>query len=259
MLSLTDVHFGYEPDSPVVRGVSAELRAGRVCVLLGPNAAGKSTLLKLMLGLNEPQRGSVTSEGDALASLSPEERARRLCYVPQRPRTHVAFTVEHVVAMGRFALPEDEGAVEEAITFCDLSSLRQRVFAELSVGQQQRVALARAIAQSLPFGRDPAPFLLLDEPVSAMDLKHVHDTMATLKTLASQGVGVLAVLHDLNLAAMYADEIWLMHEGKLTATGTREQVLQPDVLEPVYGVGLATASAGETGQPLLFVDQSRRL
>ncbi|MEX2213731.1 MAG: ABC transporter ATP-binding protein [Phycisphaeraceae bacterium] len=259
MLELKSVHFGYEDGEPVVRDVSAVLGPGRLCALLGPNAAGKSTLLKLMLGQLDPVKGSITLDGKPVAALPAQERARRASYVPQRPRTHVAFSVNEVVTMGRFALPVDEGAVEEALRLCDLTSLRSRVFAELSVGQQQRVALARAIAQSLPTGRVPAGVMLLDEPVSAMDLKHVHDTMALLQKLAAKGAAVLAVLHDLNLAAMYGNEIWLMHEGRLAAKGAAKDVLRPEVLEPVYGVSLMTTAIGDAEQPLLFVDRSRRL
>ena len=235
---LTDVHFSYQPQMPVIRGISGELGAGGVCALIGPNAAGKSTLMKLMLGQLDPSHGQITLDGQSIAKMKPHERAARVAYVPQRTTANVAFTVEEVVALGRFALPRSEKAIAQAMEMCDLIEIRHRVFAELSMGQQQRVALARALAQVGPAEAMHGKFLLLDEPVSAMDLKHVHDTMARLRSLASMGLGVLVVLHDLNLASTYADTVWLMDAGLLRAAGRWDAVLKSELLEPVYGVRL---------------------
>jgi len=270
-LSVEAVHFGYHTDSDVLRGVTAALEPGRVCALVGPNAAGKSTLLRIILGQLSPTSGAVTLGGVDVTSMSARQRAGRISYVPQRGEAGFAFKVREVVAMGRFALRRDEAAVAGAIEACHLTELTERSYVELSVGQQQRVLLARAIAQA---GGDPAAsrgagsgglsggadagnvvgsgVMLLDEPVSAMDLWHVHRTMSQLRELAAGGLAVLAVLHDLNLAATYADDAWLLHGGVIEAAGTYDAVLRPDVLEPVYGVRLQRLERGEGERPVLL-------
>ncbi len=247
--ALRGVTFGYQPGVPVIRSVTALLQPGRVCALIGPNAAGKSTLLKLMLGQLDPWQGTAELAGQPVAALNPMQRAALASYVPQKGAVSFAFTVRQVVAMGRHALGESDAAIDHALAMCDLSDLCDRVFAHLSGGQQQRVLLARAVAQSAGTGR----VMLLDEPASGMDLWHVHQTMRLLTQLAhadtshrgSQepkssgepgGPGVLVVLHDVNLAARYADDVWLMDFGGLVAAGPWQQVMQPKLLETVYGV-----------------------
>ncbi len=255
---LHGVGFGYEPGTPVVTDVTAKLRPGRVCALIGPNAAGKSTLLKLMLGQLDPWQGSAELAGRPVAALAPRHRAALASYVPQKGGISFAFTVRQVVTMGRFASGDHDEAVDRALSMCDLAGLQHRVFAHLSGGQQQRVLLARAVAQSTGGGR----VMFLDEPASGMDLWHVHQTMRLLRRLAHGDppgpacapacapLGVLVVLHDVNLAARYADDVWLMDDGRLVAAGPWQEVLLPKLLEPVYRVGFKTIQApagGPTG------------
>lgn len=248
-MMLRHVQFGYHPSQAVIDDVSAVLSPGRLCALIGPNAAGKSTLLRLMLGLERPWRGSVQVNGHDVAAMPVADRAAQVAYVPQRPATQVAFTVQEVVAMGRYALPADDRAVGEAIEACELQAIRDSVLAELSAGQQQRAALARAMAQVAGGDRGQGRFLLLDEPVSAMDLKHVHATMRMLQTMAKRGIGVLAILHDLNLASTYADDVWLLDRGKLAAAGDWRTALNPQLLTCIYDVPLRIISKGEDGRP----------
>lgn len=157
--------------------------------------------------------------------------------------------------MGRFALSANPKAIEQAILACDLEGLRSRIYSELSAGQQQRVLIARAMAQATGAGR----VMLLDEPISSMDLYHVQRTMITLTNLARSGLAILVVLHDLNLAARYADDVWLMHEGQLAATGPWSQVLQPQMLEPVYGVKIRALTTTHTDRPIFFVESNDTL
>jgi len=251
-MHLMDVHFGYRPDVPVVRGISAHIEPG-ICALIGPNAAGKSTLLKLMLGQLDPQRGKIELAGATVASLPPHVRATKLAYVPQRAMANVAFTVEEVVALGRYAAAPDARAVESALSMCDLLPLRDRQFSQLSAGQQQGVTVARAVAQLGGEAVMDGKVLLLDEPVSAMDIWHAHATMKLLGELAQRGLSVVVVLHDLNLATTYADTIWLMNDGKLAAQGSWEQVMQPTILEPVYRVSLKMQQMDAKERPVFFV------
>jgi iron complex transport system ATP-binding protein len=241
LLAIKQLRFAYHRGSPVIDDLSAAARAGRLIAVIGPNAAGKTTLLRLMLGQLRPQRGHIRLSGQSIHRISPHQRAAWISYVPQRSHTSFAFTAAQVVAMGRYALPWERAALDEALVACDLMTLADRPFAELSVGQQQRVLLARAICQSWGEGR----IVLLDEPVSAMDLAHVHRTMQGLREMAGRGLTLIVVIHDLNLAARYADDIWLMDRGKMVAADRWAKVLQPDVLESVYRVRIRRIGEAE--------------
>lgn len=251
LLRLEGLHFGYTPGRRVIHDISAVLEAGRLCAIIGPNAAGKSTLMKLMFDDCRPQRGDVRLAGRAVHAMSARERARQISYVPQQGLVSFGFTVEQVVAMGRFAhqdggVDADHPAVRDAMARLDITDLADRIYGQLSGGQQQRVMLARALAQSRGSGR----LMLLDEPASHLDLWHVHQLMLLLRELASQGMGILIVLHDVNLAARYADDIWLIDQGRLVAAGPWPRVLLPTVLEPVYRVRFLPVSTdlGKNGE-----------
>lgn len=247
---LREVTFGFTASEPVIDGLSAELEPGRLCALVGPNAAGKTTLLRLMLGQLRPWQGAILLGDQSVAALSPITRAAQISYVPQRGGISFGFSVEQVVTMGRYALPQDSSAVRQALEVCDLVGLRHRVYGELSAGQQQRVLLARAIAQS----RGNGQVMLLDEPGAAMDLWYAHRMMRTLVDLVRGGLAVLVVLHDLNLAARYADRVWLMHQGKLVATGSWDQVLVPQQLEPIYRMRLSPIFPAGGDRPLFWAE-----
>jgi iron complex transport system ATP-binding protein len=260
LLSVRGVTFGYHRSAPVLRDVTAQLHTGRVTVLLGPNATGKSTLLKLMLGLSQPWQGDVLLDGNDVSRASPADRAARLSFVPQHSTLHASFSVEEVVTLGRFALPADRASVRWAIDAMDLRAIRDQVYGELSAGQQQRVLVARAIAQAGVTARVDdgvkdllGRAMLLDEPVSAMDLRHAHDTMRLLSILARRGLAVLVVLHDLNLAARYADDVWLLDAGSLVAAGPWQSVMNEATLAPVYRVGLVCQSRPDSDRPLFDV------
>lgn len=251
-LSIDNVTFGYEKGQSVLRGVWAELGRGRLCALIGPNAAGKTTLMRVMLGQLRPTSGVVRLDGQDVAAMSASHRAAVMSYVPQRGSVSFAFTVRQVIEMGRFASGDDVAAVNHAIKACDLEDVQYRVFGQLSGGQQQRVMLARALAQV--HGRGVA--MLLDEPGSHMDLWHVHSTMRLLRQCAQQGLAVLVVLHDLNLAAAYADEVWLMQQGRLVAQGGWAQMMQPQLLEPIYRVRLRSVPSGYDDRQALIVEST---
>ncbi len=234
VMRIEGLRFGYEAGRPVLEEIGASVQRGLLHAIIGPNAAGKTTLLRLMLGQLKPWAGVVQLDGQPVRRLDARSRARRLAYVPQRSTVGFAFTVRQVVSMGRHALPDDPSAIDAALERCDLRELAARPFPELSVGQQQRVLLARALAQAA--GQGAA--LLLDEPVSAMDLQHIHRVMQILQAEARRGLAVVTVLHDLNLTALYADVVWVLHEGRLALAGDWEDVLRPERLEPIYGVRL---------------------
>lgn len=252
------ISFAYAPGVPTLRDVSASFPAGTVTAIIGPNGAGKSTLLRLLLGVLEPAHGRITLDDRPLAKTSRHQRARRLAYAPQRSSVAFAFSARAVVALGRFAADsaEHHPAVDRALRAVDMLAQASTPFGNLSVGQQQRVTLARALAQlDLPssFPREEAggapgsvpgsclmspasSFLLLDEPVSAMDPAHALHAMNLLRLLSQAGVGVVTVLHDLALVARYADRVLaLSASGSLLAQGSTREILRPDLLGELFG------------------------
>jgi len=246
--------FGYRPNHPVISALDARLLPGRLTVLLGPNATGKTTLLRLMLGQLVPDAGRVLLGDDPVADLAPPARARRLAYVAQDSPVAFGFTARQVVAMGRYAQRDDGGAsVEAALRDCDLTDVADRPFNELSGGQRQRVAVARALAQS-GWGEagdaDEGRVILMDEPVASADLKHAHRTLGLLRDAAQRGRAVLVVLHDLNLAAKFADDAWLMDGGSLLFAGPWYQALTAERLGPVYGAELTPLRASPGDRPV---------
>ncbi|MHC4949120.1 MAG: ABC transporter ATP-binding protein [Planctomycetota bacterium] len=215
-----------------LREVTATAGAGRITAVLGPNASGKSTLLRALVGVRRPDAGHALLDGGPAHAVRTGTLARRVAYVPQRPVVAASFTVRQVVELGRFSLPPDPPRIAAVLDELDLARLRDRVYPALSVGQQQRVTLGRALAQLAPDGH-----LVLDEPASAMDLRHVRRAHAALRRRADGGATVLVALHDIGAAAGLADDAWLLDGGRLVAAGPVADVLDPRRLEDVFGVG----------------------
>ena len=225
----------------VLHDVSLEINSGEVLALIGPNGAGKSTLVRAVSGVIPLESGRIHSNGSSLPpvdliGLSPMQRARSLAVVPQAASMPPAFTVWETVLMGRTPYlnflgqvsAKDEAIARLALQKVDALDLSERRVGELSGGEQQRVLLARALAQS-------TPILLLDEPTSNLDLHYQVGFMETVSTLAHlDNLAVLVALHDLNLAARYADRVALMVEGEIKATGTPRQVLTPELISTAY-------------------------
>jgi iron complex transport system ATP-binding protein len=228
----------------VLRGIDLELGPGRLIALVGPNGSGKSTLLRALSGLIRPTGGAVTLDGVDVSTLSRATLASRIAVVPQTFDTLFPFTVREIVALGRSARlglfarpsPADAAAVARAIVDQDLAPLADRRLDALSGGERQRVVLAMAMAQE-------AGVLLLDEPTAHLDPAHQRSILRTVGELArSGGVTVLAVLHDLNLAAL-ADRIVVLDGGRIVADGGPAVALSADVVARVFGPGLQVAQA----------------
>ncbi len=220
----------------VLENVSLEVNSGEVLALIGPNGAGKSTLVRAVSGVVPVRSGKVRTNGDDLLFLSPMQRARFLAVVPQVVSMPPAFTVWETVLMGRTPYlnflgqisVKDEQIARLALQKVDALDLAERRVGELSGGEQQRVLLARALAQS-------TPILLLDEPTTNLDLHYQVDFMEIIRTLAhTDGLAVLIALHDLNLAARYANRVALLVSGEIQATGTPRQVLTPGLISAAY-------------------------
>jgi iron complex transport system ATP-binding protein len=234
----------------VLAGLSLDLAGTRFIGLIGPNGVGKTTLVRAVAGLI-PFAGEIALDGAPVSALATRARARRIAYLAQGAESHWPLTVERLVALGRlphlepFRPPqaEDEAAIARAMTLADVSGLGSRDVLTLSGGERARALLARALAVE-------APLLLVDEPVAALDPFHQLGIMEGLLAYARAGRMVVAVLHDLTLAARYCDELVLLHEGKVHAHGTPRDVLTPENLRTVYRVEAQVTGEGRAMQVL---------
>ncbi len=234
----------------LLRHASLELRDGGLLALVGPNGSGKSTLLRLLGGLWKASEGAVTLDGRELKSLPRREIARRIAYTPQETRLDFAFTVREVVAMGRhphlgrfeIERERDRAAVSDAMRRVDVAHLAERFVTELSGGERQRVLLARSLATE-------AQILLLDEPTASLDIGHALDVLGMLRELAGEGKAIALAIHDLNLAARFADRVALLDSGRLVACGVADEVLRMESFNRVFGVS-ANRLFTDDGKPV---------
>ena len=245
--SLEHIHF--TPDNILILDdVSIDVSPGQWVGILGPNGAGKSTLLRIMAGVLPASAGVVLFNGKALDQWPGRERARQLAYLPQRTDLSFPFQVREVVAMGRSPYlerwqsesAEDEDSIEQAMQLTEITQLANRNVLTLSGGEFQRVMLARALAQN-------PTFLLLDEPTTSLDMRHQFEVVDVLTTLVQNGVTVVSVLHDLNLAASVCSSVVLLHVGQVHAVGTPRHVLTVEAIRAVYEVDIALGENPETG------------
>jgi iron complex transport system ATP-binding protein len=218
------------------------LAAGRLHALLGPNGAGKSSLLGALAGLEHSVLRQVRLLGQPLSHWDTLALARTRALLPQDNPVPFDFNVRDIVSMGRYPHsdqphPREASLVDEALGLAGALPLVGRRYELLSGGEKARVHLARVLAQVWSHPDRPGErWLLLDEPTAALDLAHQHAVMRLLRLLTEQGVGVIAVLHDINLAGAYADQVLVMSQGRIDTLGPCEQVLQPSLVERVWGV-----------------------
>jgi iron complex transport system ATP-binding protein len=244
----------------LVADVDLKLPRGKLVALVGPNGAGKSTLLRLFSGEIAPTEGAMTIDGREIARVAPSELARRRAVVPQATVLAFPFTVLEVVLMGasvpgfEIAEPRAVNAALDAIGAVRLQGFEHRLFTQLSGGERQRTSIARALCQLASAHRpgDGTTALMLDEPTANLDFAHQSVVLGEARRQAGLGRAVLAVLHDLNLAAAYADQIVLMSAGRIAAEGTAAQVLRDDLLSAVYGCHVRTNTTPGDGTPFIL-------
>lgn len=221
----------------LIKDVSFSLKSGELVALLGPNGAGKTTALRAVLGLQKLSEGAAFLGGQNVKTLSPHKRARQAAYLPQSRPLAWPNRVKDIVALGRFShgaamgnlKGDDLTAVEAAIHSCDIGHLVSRNAETLSGGELARVHCARAIAAQ-------APLLIADEPVAALDPRHQFKVMDLFSDYVKKGGGGLVVLHDVALAAQYADRLILMKEGQLITSGAPQDILSANSLADIYGI-----------------------
>lgn len=222
----------------VLKGITWEVPTGAITTLIGPNGCGKSTLLKCITGSVKPINGTIYISGQKALSYSPRSLAQRMAFLPQSPEVPRDMVVEELIYCGRFphqnwwrnTAGEDRKAVESAMAVTKTTNLRNQPVSSLSGGERQRVWIAMALAQE-------PDILLLDEPTTYLDINHQFEVMELLRRLnREQGLTVVMVLHELNQAARYSDQVAVLHQGHLAAMGNPKTVMTAELLKTVFSV-----------------------
>jgi len=255
MLEIDSLYVAYHGQE-ILMDISISIRPGEILAVVGPNGVGKSTLIRAISGVHPLRSGRVRVAGMDLSSLTTLQRSRYLAVVPQDRLLPAAFTVWQTVLLGRTpylgwlgrVTEADKKIIQRAMQMTYTTSLANRRLGELSGGEQQRVLLARALAQD-------APILLLDEPTTHLDLQHESGLLNLVRSLVQEKkLALLMVLHDLNLAGLYADRIALLADGRLHSVGEPFQVLTEENLSSVYHVPVHIIPHPDYGTPLVLPD-----
>lgn len=244
---------GYTKDRPVVHGVDLAVRPGALTVLVGANASGKSTLLRGLARLLSAHDGRVTLDGEPIERIPARQLARTIGVLPQNPIAPEGITAGELVARGRYPhqpifrgrSSDDDAVVAASLAATDSASLTERRMDELSGGQRQRVWIAMALAQQ-------PRILLLDEPTSALDVAHQVEVLDVLRAEVDRGTTVVVVLHDLTLAARYADELVVLCDGRIVAKGEASEVLTEATVKDAFGIDARILTDPDTGRPVVL-------
>lgn len=253
MISIKDLHAGYE-DKLILKGLDLHLLPDSLSVLAGPNGAGKSTLLFALLGFVRLQKGEINLFGRPLSQYTRPELARLIAFVPQESFFQFDYSVFDIVLMGRYPYLgfmqswsyKDKEIVKKLLKELSLQDMSHRLYSSLSGGEKQRVLIARALAQE-------TRYIFLDESLSELDINHQVEIIQLLRNINRlQGIGILLISHNLNLAANYADELVFLKDGRLLGSGKPEQMMNPDMLKELFGLELNIHSHPQSGIPNLI-------
>lgn len=259
MVMLTARHITFRVgDKPLISDVSVSFAPARLHLIVGPNGAGKSTLIKVLARLLRPQQGTIEYEGVDVREASEAQLAKRRAVLSQAIEVAFPLTVREVVMMGRYPHfggrpgPADDVIVDEVMAQFEVTEFSHRDYQTLSGGERQRVNFARVLAQL--WARDRGPrYLFLDEPLTFLDIRHQMDFLKKIRTFTNApDVVTVGVVHDLNLAARFADQIVLLNEGSVIASGTPAEVLTAELIQSVFHVRPSFVSSEHSGVHLIF-------
>lgn len=256
MLKITKLNAGYHKSQNIIKDLSLEVEKGQFFSLLGPNGSGKTTLIRSILGTMPVKSGKVEILGKNTDHYQISQLAKIAAVLSQEHMVGMDFTVEEIVLLGRYPYQgkglfnhyteEDSDIVEHSLELTNAAGFKNKLFSSLSGGEKQRVLLAKALAQQ-------PKLLFLDEPTNHLDVKHIIELLDLLKKLQKEdGLTIVAILHDLNLAALYADQCALMKDGRKVASGEIDKLFDEALLSDVYGVDLLTNPHPLTGKPQIF-------
>lgn len=248
-----NITVGYGKGDDILRGVNVEIPEGELTVIVGPNACGKSTLLKALARMLPVRSGEVLLDDQPILSMNSKAVARKLGLLPQAPSAPDGITVSDLVARGRYPhqhllrqwTPADEEAVIEAMLAANVGELASRNVDELSGGQRQRVWIAMVLAQQ-------TSILLLDEPTTYLDISHQIEVLNLARTLQRNGRTVVLVLHELHLAFRYATHLIVMRNGEIVAEGHPDEIVTSELIERVYELPCAVEADPVTGRPMVL-------
>ena len=253
MLTLENVSLTYGTSPSILHGITMEVRASEMLALIGKNGAGKTTLIRGLTGLLPLNSGRILYEGRDLSLMDTRERARLISVVPQAAALPPGYTVYETVSHGRTPYlnwygklsENDQNIIDQAIHITGLDPFKEKDVSTLSGGEQQRVILARALTQN-------APVMILDEPTSSLDIHYQVALLSLEKEIClREGIAAVFIIHDLNLAARFADRVAILHNGTLAAVGTPDEVLKEDILSMVYDIPVRILKDPEEGLIIL--------
>lgn len=244
MLTLTHITKAYR-DKTVLQDVSVTFRPGRLVSIIGPNGAGKSTLLSVITQLSPQTQGQVMLDDMAITNFDRQELAKRISFLRQSNTVNVRLTVRELIAFGRFPYShgrltkEDEVKIEEAMAYLQLEAMADRFIDQLSGGERQRAFIAMTLAQD-------TDYVLLDEPLNNLDMKHSVQIMKALRQMVDQfGKTVIIVIHDINFASFYSDEIIAVKAGQLVKQGDIESIINEDMLRRIYDMDIRVSHTND--------------
>jgi len=257
MLKTENISFSIDKKQ-ILKNVSASFQPGEFNMVLGPNGSGKSSFLKIFSGEINKFDGSVFYDDKRIKEIKKEELAKKRAVMSQQPELSFPLLVEEVVMMGRYPHfsfspnKKDIAVCNEVIDKMNLSSFKERNYLTLSGGEKQRVQFARVLSQIWEQPETGYRYLFLDEPLNSLDISYQHEFLQEAATLAKHNTVLIAIMHDINLAAQYADKLFFLKEGELVKYGTPYDVLTPDLIKHVFNVNAAIISNPVTGKPLVI-------
>lgn len=256
MIEVNNVDFGVK-GRQLIHQVSFSAKAGEFWAIVGANGAGKSTMMKLLSREHRPTSGQIQFDGRDLSKYKLSELARKRAVLAQQNSITLAFSVEEIVLMGRYPFYDsqptdrDLAIVDHCLQKVGIAHFKNRSFPTLSGGEQQRVQLARTLAQIWEID---GGLILLDEPTTGMDLLHQYETFRLAREMTAKGYCVIAVVHDLNLALQYADQVLIMKSGQAFAAGIPEEVLNPENIKESFGLSVRLIQPDHTHFPIIVPD-----